>query len=39
VPTLTNGMDGMFIKAVLCLALLFIAGALFGIWLQKQRRR
>jgi hypothetical protein len=39
VPTLANGMSGMFFKALLCLALLFIAGALFGIWLQKQRRR
>jgi hypothetical protein len=39
VPTLANRMDGMFFKALLCLALLFIAGALFGIWLQKQRRR
>jgi hypothetical protein len=39
VPTLANGMDAMFFKALLCLALLFVAGALFGIWLQKQRRR
>ncbi|MDR6319363.1 hypothetical protein J3R03_003559 [Actinoplanes couchii] len=29
----------MFIKAVLCLAVLFIAGASFGIWLQKQRQK
>jgi hypothetical protein len=29
----------MFFKALLCLAMLFVAGALFGIWLQKQRRR
>ncbi|SFF35467.1 hypothetical protein SAMN05421541_109145 [Actinoplanes philippinensis] len=29
----------MFFKALWCLALLFVAGALFGIWLQKQRRR
>ncbi|GGN35303.1 hypothetical protein GCM10010109_59240 [Actinoplanes campanulatus] len=38
-PTLANGVSGMFIKAVLCLALLFIAGAAFGIWLQKARGR
>lgn len=28
----------MFFKAVLCLAMLFIAGALFGMWLTRQRR-
>lgn len=38
-PTLANGMSGMFFKAVMCMALLFVAGALFGLWLQKQRRR
>ncbi len=29
----------MFVKALLCMAVLFAAGAMFGIWLQKQRRR
>ena len=38
-PTLTNPMEGVLFKALLCLSLLFVAGALFGIWLQKQRRR
>jgi hypothetical protein len=28
----------MVFKALLCLAVLFIAGALFGMWLTKQRR-
>ena len=29
----------MFIKALLCTALVFIAGAALGIWLQRLRGR
>ena len=36
--TLAEGKVGMVFKALMCLALLFIAGAACGIWLQKQRR-
>ena len=28
----------MFFKALMCLAMLFVVGALFGMWLQQQRR-
>ncbi|PRX22652.1 hypothetical protein CLV67_104180 [Actinoplanes italicus] len=28
----------MVFKALLCLAMLFVVGALFGMWLTKQRR-
>jgi hypothetical protein len=28
----------MLFKALLCLAMLFVAGALFGMWLTRHRR-